>query len=49
MRLVLTRIARLVGGGALAGAAASVWLSSFLSALLYGVEPRDAGRLASPY
>jgi hypothetical protein len=45
MRLVLTRIARLVGGGALAGVAASVWLSSFLSALLYGVEPRDAATL----
>src|SRR5688572_2178879 len=47
MRLVLTRVARLVGGGALAGVAASVWLSSFLSALLYGVEPRDAATLGA--
>jgi putative ABC transport system permease protein len=42
MRLILTRVALMVGGGVLAGVLASAWLSSFLSVLLYGVEPRDA-------
>jgi ABC-type antimicrobial peptide transport system permease subunit len=31
----------LVAVGVIAGAGASVWLSKFVSTLLYGLEPRD--------
>ena len=41
VRLVLSRIARLVGLGVIIGTVASLWLSRFVSALLYGVQPRD--------
>ena len=39
VRLVVSRVARLVGIGVLAGTAASFWLSRFVASLLYGLEP----------
>ena len=47
VRMVLSRVARLVGIGILAGAGASVWLSQFVSALLFGLEPRDPLTIAA--
>ena len=41
VRAVLCRVFLLVGGGVLVGAAASLWLSQFVAALLFGVESRD--------
>jgi len=41
VRLVLSRVTRLVAAGVLAGAAVSVWASQFVASLLYGLEPRD--------
>jgi ABC-type antimicrobial peptide transport system permease subunit len=41
MRLVLSRIMALVTIGVAAGGVASLWASRFVSALLYGVTPRD--------
>ena len=46
VRLVLSRVALLVGLGILVGAGASVWLSTFVSTLLYGLQPRDPATLA---
>jgi ABC-type antimicrobial peptide transport system permease subunit len=39
--LVLSRVAFLVGGGIVAGAAGSLWMSRFAAPLLYDLEPRD--------
>jgi ABC-type antimicrobial peptide transport system permease subunit len=39
--LVLRRVAILVGLGTIVGAAVSLWASSFVSTLLYGLQPRD--------
>jgi ABC-type antimicrobial peptide transport system permease subunit len=47
VRLVLSRVSRLVGCGVLVGAGISVWASQFVANLLYGVEPRDPVTLAS--
>ena len=41
VRLVLARVALLVGGGVVAGAVVAVWAVSFVGSLLFGVEPRD--------
>jgi ABC-type antimicrobial peptide transport system permease subunit len=41
VRLVLGRVALLVGAGVIVGLAASMWASKFVAALLYGVAPRD--------
>jgi putative ABC transport system permease protein len=46
VRLVLSRVALLVGIGVLVGAGASVWLSKYVATLLYGLEPRDPVTLA---
>ena len=46
MRLVLSRVTLLVGAGVMVGAAVSVWAAQFVSALLYGLEPRDPATLA---
>jgi ABC-type lipoprotein release transport system permease subunit len=46
VRLVLSRLALLVGAGVIIGGAASLWLSRFVAALVYGVAPRDPGTLA---
>jgi putative ABC transport system permease protein len=40
-RLVLSRVVTLVAAGVAIGAAASLWASKFVAALLYGLEPRD--------
>src|SRR5439155_1750663 len=41
VRLVLSRVALLVGAGAIAGVTASVGASTFVATLLFGLEPRD--------
>jgi ABC-type antimicrobial peptide transport system permease subunit len=41
VRLVLWRVATLVGLGTLAGAALSIWAARFVSTLLYGLQPPD--------
>jgi predicted permease len=41
VRMVLWRVTWLVGIGILIGAGVSVWASQFVTALLYGLEPRD--------
>ena len=41
VRLVLSRVALLVGAGILIGAVVSLWASKFVASLLYGVQPRD--------
>jgi putative ABC transport system permease protein len=41
LRGVLSRIALLVGCGALLGTVLSLWASRFVASLLYGVEPHD--------
>jgi putative ABC transport system permease protein len=46
VRLILSRVAILVGIGVSLGAAASAWLSRFVAALVYGLEPRDPITLA---
>ncbi len=45
VRLVLSRTAALVSAGLLLGIMASVWLSQFVSALLYGLAPRSVANL----
>jgi len=40
-------VAVLVGAGGLLGAAVSVWGSRFVSALVYGVAPRDPGTVVT--
>jgi predicted permease len=44
--LVLRRVAWLVGLGVVAGTAASLWASRFVSILLYGLEPYDPATIA---
>ena len=46
VRLVLGRVALLVGLGVVAGTVMSLWASRFVASLLYGLEPRDAATLA---
>jgi ABC-type antimicrobial peptide transport system permease subunit len=46
VRMVLTRVSRLVGAGVLVGAAISLAASTLIGSLLYGVEPRDPLTLA---
>jgi ABC-type antimicrobial peptide transport system permease subunit len=41
----MSRVALLVGVGAVAGTAASLWLSRFVAPLLHGLEPRDPATL----
>jgi ABC-type antimicrobial peptide transport system permease subunit len=45
VRLVLSRTAALVSAGLLIGIVASLWLSQFVSALLYGLAPRSVANL----
>ena len=47
LRLVLGRAARLVVYGVVIGAGLSLWLSTFVSTLLFGLEPRDLATLAA--
>jgi putative ABC transport system permease protein len=46
VRLVLSRVTRLVGLGIVAGTAVSIWMAKFVATLLYGLEPRDPITLA---
>jgi ABC-type antimicrobial peptide transport system permease subunit len=41
VRLILARMALLVGGGLAIGAVASWWVSTFVSSMLFGLAPRD--------
>jgi predicted permease len=41
VRLVLARVAMLVGIGAAIGSGLSLWASTFIASLLYGLEPHD--------
>ena len=45
VRLVLSRVALLLGTGVGVGAVASVWASSLVGSLLYGIQPRDPATL----
>ena len=47
IRLVLRRVAALVGAGVIIGAAISLWAARFVKTLLYGLEPHDAWTLAT--
>jgi hypothetical protein len=40
-------VAILVGLGTIAGVAASLWVTEFVSTLLYGLQPRDPVTLAA--
>ncbi len=42
VRLVLSRVTVLVCAGVVIGSGASIWMSKFVAALVYGVEPHDA-------
>ncbi len=46
VRLVLQRIAVLVGAGAAIGVVGSLWAVRFVDSLLFGVDPRDAVTIA---
>jgi predicted permease len=45
VRLVLRRVALLVGGGVIIGAIASLWVATFVETLLFGLKPRDPATL----
>jgi predicted permease len=45
VRLVLSRVSFVVGLGVLIGLGVSVWASTFVAALLYGLQPRDPATL----
>jgi predicted permease len=45
VRLVLSRVSLLVGLGIFLGAGLSLWASTFVEALLYGLAPRDPATL----
>jgi ABC-type antimicrobial peptide transport system permease subunit len=46
VRLVLGRVAGLVGAGVVLGGAASLWAAGLVSTLLFGVEARDPATFA---
>jgi putative ABC transport system permease protein len=45
VRLILGRVAMLIGIGVVAGTGGSLWASRFVATLLYGLEPRDVSTL----
>ena len=47
VRLVLARVAMLVGIGVIVGAGVSLWASRFVTSILYGLEGRDPATLLS--
>jgi predicted permease len=47
VRLVLRRVALLVGIGVLVGSGLSLWAARFVSTLLYGLQPRDPATLVA--
>ncbi len=46
VRLVLSRVGLLLGAGVVVGVVTSLWASTLVASLLYGVEPRDPANLA---
>ena len=44
IRLVLARVALLVGTGVVTGVLVSLWVARFAEALLFGLTPRDPAR-----
>jgi putative ABC transport system permease protein len=47
IRMVLSRVAVMVGAGIVCGGAASLWASRFAESLLFGLPPRDPLTLAA--
>jgi predicted permease len=47
VRMVLRRVAWLVGGGVIAGTIVTVWASRFVTSLLFGLTPQDPVTLSS--
>jgi putative ABC transport system permease protein len=47
LRLVLSESALVTIGGMLAGLAAALWLSRFISSLLYQIQPNDLASMLS--
>jgi predicted permease len=47
VRLVMARLALLLGAGLVAGTVASLWASAFVRTLLYGLEPNDPTTLTA--
>jgi predicted permease len=45
VRLVLSRVALILGTGIVVGVVASLWASTLVTSLLYGIEPRDPATL----
>jgi ABC-type antimicrobial peptide transport system permease subunit len=45
VRLLLSRVALLLGAGVVVGVVASLWASTLVGSLLYGIEPRDPATL----
>jgi ABC-type antimicrobial peptide transport system permease subunit len=45
VRLVVSRVTKLVALGVVIGAGVSLWASRFVASLLYGLEPRDPATL----
>jgi predicted permease len=46
-RMVIARVALLVGAGLALGTAVSLWAARFIASLLFGLEPRDPATLAA--
>ena len=46
VRLVLARVALLVGAGVVVGTGVSLWATRFVASLLFGLQPRDPATLA---
>ena len=47
LRLLLSRVATLIGVGIVIGAGLSLWASTYVSTLLFRLQPRDAVTLAA--
>jgi ABC-type antimicrobial peptide transport system permease subunit len=47
VRLVLGRVSTIVGGGIVAGTVISLWASTFVGGLIYGLQPRDSATLVA--
>jgi putative ABC transport system permease protein len=45
VRLVLSRVTVLIAGGVVVGAGVSLWATTFVASLLYGLAPRDPATL----
>lgn len=47
VRLMLSRVTVLVAVGVVAGVGVSLWLSTFIASLLFGLAPRDPSTMTS--